>query len=206
MSIKKIGITGPSGSGKSTLCDYLAARGIPTINADTVYHSMLVKDSPCTLALANEFGADILSPEGTPDRKRLGAIVFSSEERLEKLNEIVLKFVIDEINQMISVLEAEGHKSVMLDAPTLIESGFNKECDAVVSILAPISDRVCRICARDGITEEAALLRVKAQKPDEFYKKHSDMVIVNDSGEDALYLLADELMKTVFTVGVTDEQ
>ena len=121
MSINIIGITGPSGAGKSILCTYLAKKNIPVINADEVYHSLLVKGSPCTLALADEFGCEILSDDGTPDRKKLGAIVFSSDEKLKKLNSIVLGFVIDKINELIEKLAAQGEKNVALDAPTLIE-------------------------------------------------------------------------------------
>ena len=193
MSINIIGITGPSGAGKSILCTYLAEKNIPIIDADEVYHSLLVKDSPCTLALAKEFGGDILSVDGTPDRKKLGAIVFSSDEKLEKLNSIVLKFVIDKINELIEALAQKGEANVVLDAPTLIESGFSKQCDSVVSILAPKQKRIERIRVRDNISEEAALLRINAQKSDEFYIDNSDFVIMNDSDTDALIASVDEL-------------
>ena len=193
MSINIIGITGPSGAGKSVLCTYLASKGIPVINADEVYHSLLVKNSPCTLALAKEFGEEILSPEGTPDRKKLGAIVFSSDEKLKRLNSIVLGFVIDKINEIIASLEKEGQRTVVLDAPTLIESGFSKECDSVLSVLSPKQDRLRRIVKRDGISEEAALLRTNAQKSDEFYTENSHHVIINDSGTESLYRAFEEI-------------
>ena len=164
MSINIIGITGPSGAGKSILCTYLAANKMPVINADEVYHSLLSKGSPCTLALADEFGHEILCPDGTPDRKKLGAIVFSSDEKLQKLNSIVLGFVIDKINEIIEELNANGEKNVVIDAPTLIESGFDKHCNTVISVLAPKKDRIERIKARDNISADAALLRVNAQK------------------------------------------
>ena len=204
MSINIIGITGPSGAGKSLLCTYLAEKNIPVINADEVYHSLLVKNSPCTVALACEFGADILSPDGTPDRKKLGAIVFSSDEKLEKLNSIVLGFVIDRINEIIRSFEARGEKNVVLDAPTLIESGFSRECNTVVSVLAPRAERIERIMTRDNISEEAALMRVNAQKSDEFYIENSSCVIMNDSGADELYKSFDKLFAQIVTGG-TDE-
>ena len=191
--INIIGITGPSGAGKSILCTYLAEKNIPVINADEVYHSLLVKDSPCTVALADEFGEGILAPDGTPDRKRLGAIVFSSDEKLEKLNSIDLGFVIDKINKIIRSLALKGEKTVVLDAPTLIESGFSRECDTVISVLAPKQARIERIKIRDNIPEEAALMRVNAQKNDDFYRENSNHVIMNDSGTDELYRSFDKL-------------
>ena len=204
MSINIIGVTGPSGAGKSLLCTYLAEKRIPVVNADEVYHSLLSKDSPCTAALVCEFGADILSPDGTPDRKKLGAIVFSSDEKLKRLNSIVLGFVIDKINELIRSLEAQGEKNVALDAPTLIESGFSCECDTVVSVLAPKSERIERIMLRDGISRDAALMRVNAQKPDEFYIENSHHVIMNVSGADELYKSFDELFTKVIKGGTNE--
>ena len=197
MSIKIIGITGPSGAGKSILCAYLSKRNIPVIDADKVYHSLLVKDSPCTLALCEAFGDGILSPDGTPNRKKLGAIVFSSSEKLERLNSIVLKFVIEKINILISELEAEGATAVGLDAPTLIESGFSKNCDTVISVIAKKDARVERICTRDNISKEAALLRVNAQKPDGFYIENSDFVITNDFDEERFFMSVNEIFDTI---------
>ena len=98
MSIKIIGVTGPSGAGKSYLSGVLSKREIPTVDADGVYHSLLTKDSDCTRALVAEFGDSILDKNGAPDRKKLGAIVFNSKEKLERLNSIVLGFVIVKIN------------------------------------------------------------------------------------------------------------
>ena len=201
MSINIIGITGPSGAGKSVLCTYLAKKGVPVIDADEVYHSLLVKNSPCTLALAKEFGEEILSPDGTPDRKKLGAIVFSSDEKLKRLNSIVLGFVIDKINEIIASLEMQGQKCVVLDAPTLIESGFSKECSSVLSVLSPKQDRVRRIVIRDGITEEAALLRINAQKSDEFYTENSHHVIINDSCAESLYEAFEKIYGTNLYTG-----
>ncbi len=205
MSINIIGITGPSGAGKSILCTYLAKKNIPVINADEVYHSLLVKDSPCTLALAGEFGTDILCEDGTPDRKKLGSIVFSSEEKLKKLNSIVLGFVINKINELIEALAEKGEKNVVLDAPTLIESGFAKHCNTVISVLAPKKDRIERIKSRDNITKEAVLLRVNAPQTDGFYIENTNCVIINDSNENALYESFEELF-TLITNGGADEQ
>lgn len=195
--INIIGITGPSGAGKSLISDYLAKKNIPVIDADEVYHSLLTKGSPCTSALADEFGSEIIAPDGTPDRKKLGVIVFSSKEKLERLNSIVLSFVIDKINEMISVLEAKGEKNVVLDAPTLIESGFSSQCDYVVSILASKSERISRICSRDGITEKSAALRVDAQKDDSFYIANSHYILYNDSDTEDLHKKADTLFEKI---------
>ena len=192
-----IGITGPSGAGKSELCRLAKQKNIPYIDADAVYHSLLVRGSACTRALIGEFGEDILDGCGAPDTKKLGGIVFSSAEKLERLNEIVLHFVIDDIKKTIAALESQNARNVIVDAPTLIESGFHKECDTVVSVLAPKEERLRRICLRDGITPENAKRRIDAQKDDTFYTQHSDTVIRNDSTPEDFLSRAEALFANI---------
>lgn len=178
--VRIIGITGPTGSGKSYLCRYLCELGIPCIDADEVYHSMLTPPSECLEALRAAFGSEIFTPDGNLDRSRLGAIVFNSPEKLELLNRTVLHRVLLRINDMIADLEAKGHTVVALDAPTLIESGFHKKCNTVISVLADKSVRQSRIMERDELTEEKANLRISAQKSEEFYRENSDYIIKNN--------------------------
>ena len=178
--MKILGITGPTGSGKSLLCQYLRDMGIHCIDADKVYHSMLIPPSECLDALRLAFGDEIFAPDGMLDRSQLGKIVFSSPEKLELLNSTVLKRVIARINDMLSELEKQGASTVAIDAPTLIESGFHKECDAVISVLADQHIRQNRIIERDAITKEKAELRINAQKHNDFYLENSDFVIYNN--------------------------
>ena len=181
--MKIIGITGPTGAGKSTLSEYMRQRGIPVIDADKLYHSMLTPPSPCLDALRNAFGDRIFSGEEL-DRKKLANIVFSDENKLELLNQTVLSIVLDESRKIFTRYEAEGNEIAAIDAPTLIESGFCDECDLVVSVICDPVSRIERIILRDGITKEAAEKRVRAQKSNEFYTSRSDIVINNDKGED----------------------
>ncbi len=199
MAIKIIGITGPSGAGKSYLSSVLKHKGLPIIDADRVYHSLLTKDSDCTRALVGEFGAEILDRQSSaPDTKKLGAIVFSSEEKLKRLNSLVLGFVIVKIKEMIAEFDRQGSSAVIVDAPTLIESGFSKECDVVVSVLSTKDKRIERITLRDGISYEKALMRVSAQKDDEFYKSNSHFVLFNDCDRDTFECQINELFENIF--------
>lgn len=181
-----IGITGPTGAGKSALSHYFEIKNIPYIDADDVYHKMLLPPSECLDALRLEFGDEILFADGTLDRAKLGAIVFSSPEKLEALNRTVLGRVIAKINVMISDYANNGFNAVVIDAPTLIESGLDKQCSTVISILAPAEVRIQRIMERDRLTREQAELRVKAQKDDSFYRMRSDKVIINDKDKEHL--------------------
>ncbi len=196
MPIKILGITGPTGAGKSLLCKELST-SIPVIDADEIYHSLLIPPSDCLNALRDAFGDDVFLSDGTLNRSALSSIVFSEEDKLTLLNHTVLDFVLKEIRAMISELERAGRTCVLVDAPTLIESGFHLECDAVISLLASPALRLSRIITRDAIPKEKATLRIAAQKDDDFYRAHSDLVLINDGDIDALISRTTDFLATL---------
>ena len=175
-----IGITGPTGAGKSFLCEQLKKSNIPCIDADRVYHSMLLPPSDCLDAIRRAFGDDIFSLDGKLDRAKLGAIVFGDPQKLDLLNKTVLGNVLCEIRLLIDEYRRKGFNTVAVDAPTLIESGFYKECSTVISVLASRDIRLARIMERDCLTSEKAQLRIDAQKSDDFYRQYSDIILQND--------------------------
>ena len=181
--MKIVGITGPTGAGKSLLSEYMRQNGIPVIDADGVYHSLLIPPSPCLDALKDAFGDGIFSSNGELDRKKLADIVFHDEKKLDLLNKTVLGFVLDRSRELLRSYEADGTTVAAIDAPTLIESGFYLECDTVVSVICDPELRTERIISRDRISRDAAESRVRGQKSNEFYTEHSDTVIFNDRSE-----------------------
>ena len=192
--MKILGLTGPSGSGKTLFSRFLGSRGYPCINADELYHSMLVPPSALLDSIRAEFGDSFFDENGELDRKALGRLVFSSKESLERLNATVLPAVIEKIRAIAKYYEQNGAKILIIDAPTLFEAGYDKSCDMTVSILAPASLRIERISERDEISTSDALLRTQAQKDDSFYYERSDRVIVNDADEEALKRQAEALI------------
>ena len=190
-----IGITGPTGAGKSFFSDYLAKQNIPVIDADEVYHSLLVPPSPCLDALRLAFGDSIFHRDGSLDRPALSHIVFGDPDKLALLNETVLGIVLERVREMIRQQEKSGDTVVAVDAPTLIESGFHRECGVVISVLCPAEQRLARIMKRDGLSQEAAEARIHAQKDDEFYRAHSDFILRNDGDREAFFRACDALMQ-----------
>lgn len=184
--MKIIGLTGPSGAGKTLFSFFLCAKGCPCINADELYHSMLIPPSILLDSIRREFGDEFFNENGELDRKALGKFVFSSKEKLELLNATVLPLVIEKMQKIANDYEKNGAKLLIIDAPTLFEAGYDKSCDITVSILAPENIRVERISERDEISIDDAVLRTNAQKDDSFYYERSDRIIINDSTEDAL--------------------
>ncbi|MBO5269700.1 MAG: dephospho-CoA kinase [Clostridia bacterium] len=197
-----IGLTGPTGAGKGALCRYLnTAYGIPSIDADAVYHDLLVPPSPCLDALAAEFGAEILCEDRTLDRKKLASIVFSSEDpslraaRTKRLNEITHGFVMKKTAEILDEMEKRGERVVIFDAPALYEANADRICSLVVAVLADRETRISRIIARDGLSREQAEMRVRAQHPDTFYTERADAVLYNNGSVSAFDRVAEEFAK-----------
>lgn len=181
-----IGLTGPSGSGKSTVSQLFSSFGLPVLNADAIYHTLLTPPSECLSDLTECFGREILSPDGTLNRPVLAEIVFNDPAELEMLNHITHSHVMRDVRRQLKKMREDGVPAAIFDAPQLFESGADKECNIVVSVLAEESVRLHRILERDGISEEAAIKRMRAQKPDLFFRTHSDYVIENNLGAESL--------------------
>lgn len=177
-----IGITGPSGSGKGEISKYLSSKGAKIIDADEVYHDVITPPSDCIDELVSNFGKEILTDTGAINRKNLALIVFGEEnkEKLERLNKITHKYVIERINDIIFDCQNRGVDVCVIDAPLLIEAGIHKDCNFTMSALAQKDVRIERIMQRDGIDRLAANHRINSQKSDDFYKDNTDEVVYND--------------------------
>ena len=196
--MKILGLCGGSGSGKSLVCKCFLKHGIVSIDADKVYHELVSSNSDCLVELTNEFGNSILT-SGTLDRRELARIVFSDPSKLERLNQITHKHILGRIRNMITDYEEKGYNGVIVDAPLLFESGFDKECDFIACVCADKDIRVKRITSRDNISNEDALIRISKQIPDEILREKCNFVIENN-GNDITELenVIDDIVKLIF--------
>lgn len=182
--MKVIGLCGGSGSGKGAVCDVFRQKGILCIDTDLVYRDLTSRPGPLLSKLKREFGKEIITDENTLNRKALASIVFSSEnsdDRLRRLNEIAHKYILDETRAMLGWQSADGAALSVVDAPVLFESGFDRECDIIISVIADKATRINRIMARDGISREQAEQRIAAQMSDDVLISRSDFVIYNNA-------------------------
>lgn len=175
-----IGITGPTGSGKTTALNELKKTGGCVLDADAVYHELLECDSALRSGLEERFGP-LTRGDGSFDRKKLGGIVFHDPAALDDLNSIAHGRIVLELGRRLWLAKKEGVQLAAIDAIALFESGASELCHVTLAIIAPPEVRVRRIMAREGISQDYAWARVKAQKPDEYFSRHCDYTLINDS-------------------------
>ncbi|GBQ01248.1 dephospho-CoA kinase [Streptomyces spongiicola] len=180
----KVGLTGGIGAGKSEVSRLLVSYGAVLIDADRIAREVVEPGTPGLAAVVEEFGPDVLTPEGTLDRPRLGTIVFSDAERLARLNAIVHPLV----GARSAELEAAaGPDAVVVhDVPLLAENGLAPLYDLVVVVDAAPETRLDRLVRLRGMTESEARARMAAQAEPEQRRAVADLVIDNDGPLEAL--------------------
>ena len=178
--IRVIGITGKTGAGKSVIAKQICDREPDSyvIDADRVSHYVLNMDE-VAVALVYTFDKSILTKRRV-DRKKLAKLVFSDIVNLNKLNEITHPIIAREIIKLIKLAKEKELKTIILDAPTLIESGINEICDEVIFVRADKDVRTTRIIARDNLTLDEARARMRFEKSDEFYERFANRIIDNN--------------------------
>ncbi len=177
--MKIIGLTGLTGAGKSTVAQKLMVYGCYHIDADKVARDVINHSEAVKNKLKEQFGEDVVNPDGTTNRAVLATRAFASEECTNTLNQITHPAVTEEIKRIIDEKKNEGFKAVIIDAIALFESGEDTLCDFTVAVVAPRDIRLERIMARDNITEEKALERINAQKDESFFTSKADFVLWN---------------------------
>ena len=168
-----IGITGGTGCGKTTLLNCIRDAGGLILDCDAIYHELLVSDQCMLDAIEARFSGTV--ENGTLNRKKLGSIVFCDTAALEDLNRITHSAVKQEVLRRLNATPALA----AIDAIGLFEGGLAELCDVTVAVTAPIEQRVQRLIVRDGISEDYARSRISAQKNDDWFHSHCDVVLDN---------------------------
>lgn len=180
--MKIIGITGGTGCGKTTALNELERRGALLIDCDAVYHRMLETDRPMLDEIEKYFPGAVIA--GKLDRKALGAVVFTDEEALRDLNIITHRHINLEIRRILREHAMNGGTLAAIDAIELFSSGLAKRCTATVGVIADRDVRIDRIMRRDGISREYAMMRVNAQRPNEYFIQKCSHVLENNGSQE----------------------
>ncbi|GHF63157.1 dephospho-CoA kinase [Streptomyces thermodiastaticus] len=174
----KVGLTGGIGAGKSEVSRMLVECGAVLIDADRVAREVVAPGTPGLTAVVEAFGPEVLAPDGSLDRPRLGAIVFGDPEKLALLNSIVHPLVGARSREL---EQAAAEDAVVVhDVPLLTENGLAPLYDVVVVVDVAPETQLDRLVRLRGMTEEDARARMAAQATREERRKIADIVIDND--------------------------
>ena len=176
-----LGITGRSGCGKSTVTAVFSAHGVPLADADQISRDILLPGSPLLPALAAQFGADILRPDGTLDRRLLADRAFATPEGKAALDRLTHPEIVARIRAAKQAAQAAGAPLFVLDGAVIVGTAAQAECDRLCVVTAPFESSVARIVARDGIAPEMARRRLNAQTPEQTLTRHADYILRNDT-------------------------
>jgi dephospho-CoA kinase len=178
--VRTIGLTGGIGSGKSTVADILEALGARVIHADTVGHEVYRPHTEGWRRVSEAFGRSILAPDGTIDRKKLGAIIFSDAHARARLNGIVHPLIAAEIRRRIEAYRAaDSVAPVVVEAAVLIEANWLSLVDEVWLVVADREAVIDRLARQRSLPPEEVGMRVGAQLSDAERRRYAHVIIRN---------------------------
>ncbi|MBQ9460066.1 MAG: threonylcarbamoyl-AMP synthase [Oscillospiraceae bacterium] len=171
------GITGLTGAGKTSVLRALKRLdgSVFIVDCDALYYELLASDTPLRRELRSVF-PDAFEQSGAFNRTRMRELVFHDGAALSRLDDIVRAHV---PREALRRARESGAAVVGFDAVKLLESGLGALCDRVVAVTAPEQARLRRIMARDGIAEEQARERIRAQRDEAFFRANCDVVFEN---------------------------
>ena len=175
----KLGVTGGIGCGKTSVCRVFNVLGIPVFSSDAAARRIMDSDNEVIEKVKKVVGKDVYS-SGSLDRPELARLIFNNEDLLKKINSIVHPFVFESFELWAKSVSAPY---VIMEAAILIESGASKLVDRIVTVVAPVEERIERVVTRNNLTREQVLERIKNQMSDEEKIRHSDYVIYNSEHE-----------------------
>ncbi len=179
MTLRLFGLTGGLASGKSTVAAHLRALGVPVVDADQLAREVVAPGTPGLAAVVAAFGPSVLLPDGSLDRPRVAALVFSDPEQRRRLNAIVHPLIGAAGAARVAELDARGETLACYEAALLVENDLVEAFRPLVVVAVPEDVQLARAMARDASTEEQARARIAAQLPLATKVAAADYVIDN---------------------------
>jgi dephospho-CoA kinase len=194
MGFVLFGLTGGIACGKTTVAARFREHGVEVIDADQVARLAVAPGTSGLEQVVKAFGEEVLRPDGTLDRAKLGAIVFGDEGKRLKLNHILHPRIAGRTMLIAQEIAERGEKLACYEATLIVENGMADAFRPLVVVTAPEKVQVARVMARDGVSDEAALARIRAQMPIDEKVKAADYVIENAGDLEATLRQADEVL------------
>lgn len=182
-----LGLVGRAGSGKSSVARALAADGAAVVEADRIGHEVTDGDPEVRAALERSYGSGVFRTDGTLDRGRVAARVFSDRAALAELNALVHPRIVSRIRAALAAFREAGRPPlVVVDAALMLDWGLERDCDAVLAVVAADETQVERLREARGWSEAEARARLAAQRDNAAFEAAADAVIHNDGTLDRL--------------------
>jgi dephospho-CoA kinase len=175
----KVGLTGGIGSGKSTISNFIREKNIPIIDADIISREVLNLYPEVLGNIKNTFGSGFFDEENQLKRREFGDFIFQKKDRKEALENIIIPYIIIEINKRIYEYDKLNKKIVVIDAPTLIEHQLHKTMDVNILVWVELETQINRVMIRDSLTKENTINRINSQMSMEDKKTMVDYIIDN---------------------------
>ena len=179
----RVGLTGSIAVGKSFVSDVLAELGCRRLDADQTARAVVAPGSPGLARVVEQFGADVLTSDGSLDRAKLGALVFADSDQRTLLNSILHPYIIAQQDEQLREWEtADPNGIAVVDAALMIESGGYKRFDKLIVVHCRAEVQLERLMIRDGLSRSDAEQRIAAQMPQEEKLKFADYRIDTSDG------------------------
>ncbi|GFZ31681.1 dephospho-CoA kinase [Clostridium zeae] len=177
----KVGLTGGIGTGKSTVSKILLESGFCIIDADKIAKDVLSKYPEILIKVRDDFGDGFFDWRGEFRRKEFGNHIFRFPKQRIKYENIIMPYIIKEINDSFDAYNKKGVGIVILDAPTLIENNMHEEMDFVILVWSDSNAQLSRLKLRDKLSQSEALNRINAQLPLDRKKEYANFIIDNSA-------------------------
>lgn len=179
----RVGLTGSIAVGKSYVASVLAELGCHVLDADQTAREVVLPGSPGLAAVAEAFGQEVLNPDGTLNRKRLGEVIFADEEKRQRLNHILHPFIIARQDEIMRNWEHDDPDGIgIIDAALMIESGGYRRFDKLIVVHCRPEVQLERLMLRNNLSRAEAQARIDSQMSQAEKQKYADFLIDTSDG------------------------
>ncbi len=178
-----IGLTGGIGSGKTLVSDYFAELGAPIIDTDIIARELVAPGQPALSEIAATFGTDILTPDGSLDRRALRQLIFDQPDKRKQLEMIIHPRIREQVKNRLRMLNAPWSIIVI---PLLLESKQQDLVQRILLVDAPAELQVSRTVMRDNVDPDEVEKIIASQTTRQSRLDAADDIIVNDGSLDQL--------------------
>jgi dephospho-CoA kinase len=195
-----VGLTGGIACGKSTVAQMLVGHGAYLIDFDVLAHEVEEPERPAWKEITERFGPEILAANKEIDRNKLAGLVFADKEKLKALNNIVHPYILQEWQaRLAAIKKTDTHAIVLSDVPLLFEEKLQHLFDLALLVLISPEEQICRLMARNGLTQDESQKRLQSQMPIADKIKLADIVIDNKGTVPATEKIVAQVWKELLT-------